>query len=158
VFEELNSQRVMLEGMILKPNMVLPGLSCSIQKNVEEVADATMACLLRTVPAAVPGVVFLSGGQPGELASARLNAMNVRYRLRLPWEVSFSFGRAIQEPALEIWHGEQGNVINAKEALYHRAKCNRAAHLGEYNATVEADHGESGAHYMARYVYAGSAR
>jgi fructose-bisphosphate aldolase class I len=92
---------------------------------VEEVADATVGCLLRSVPAAVPGVVFLSGGQSGELASARLNAMNVRYKSRLPWELSFSFGRAIQEPALEIWHGKQANVIPAQEALYHRAKCDR---------------------------------
>jgi len=107
---------------------------------VDEVADATVDCLLRSVPAAVPGVVFLSGGQSGELASARLNAMNVRYKSRLPWELSFSFGRAIQEPALEIWHGDQANVIMAQEALYHRAMCDRAAHRGEYNATVEADH------------------
>jgi fructose-bisphosphate aldolase class I len=140
VFRELYSQRVKLEGMILKPNMVLPGLACPRQESVEEVADATVGCLLRSVPAAIPGVVFLSGGQPGELASARLNAMNVRYKSRLPWELSFSFGRAIQEPALEIWHGEQANVIPAQEALYHRAKCDRAAHRGKYDAAVEADH------------------
>ncbi len=113
VFQVLCSQRVKLEGMILKPNMVLPGLTCSKQDTVDEVADATIACLLRCVPAAIPGVVFLSGGQSGELASARLNAMNFRYKLRLPWELSFSFGRAIQEPALEIWHGEEANVIPA---------------------------------------------
>jgi len=140
VFQELYVQRVKLEGMILKPNMVLPGLTCPRQESVDEVADATVDCLLRSVPAAVPGVVFLSGGQSGELASARLNAINVRYKSRLPWELSFSFGRAIQEPALEIWHGDQANVIMAQEALYHRAMCDRAAHRGEYNATVEADH------------------
>lgn len=106
--------------MILKPNMVLPSFACPRQESVEEVADATVACLLRSVLAAVPGVVFLSGGQPGELASARLNAMNVLYQSRLPWRLSFSFGRAIQEPALEIWHGEQANIISAQEALYHR--------------------------------------
>lgn len=156
VFRELYAQRVRLEGMILKPNMVLPGLSCSRQESVDEVADATIGSLLRSVPAAVPGVVFLSGGQPSELASARLNAMNVRFKSLLPWELSFSFGRAIQEPALEIWHGKEANVARAQEALYHRAKCDRAAHLGKYNATVEADHGQSKLHVMAPEVYAGS--
>jgi fructose-bisphosphate aldolase class I len=140
VFKELYSQRVELEGMILKPNMVLPGVACSRQQTVEEVADATICCLLRSVPAAVPGVVFLSGGQPGKLASARLNSINVRAKSRLPWELSFSFGRAIQQPALAIWHGEEANILLAQNALYHRAKCNRAAHLGLYDMTVEADH------------------
>jgi fructose-bisphosphate aldolase class I len=156
VFRELYSQRVKLEGMILKPNMVLPGLACPHQKSVEEVADATIGCLLRSVPGAVQGVVFLSGGQPGELASARLNAMNVRYKSRLPWEVSFSFGRALQEPALEIWHGKSANVIPAQEALYHRAKCDRAAHLGRYDAAIEADHRECSTSKMPSTVYAGS--
>ncbi len=157
VFSELYSQRVKLEGMILKPNMVLPGVDCPHQETVEEVADATVGCLLRSVPAAVPGVVFLSGGQSGELASARLNAMNVRYKSSLPWQLSFSFGRAIQEPALEIWHGERSNIIPAQEALYHRARCDSAAHRGEYTAAVEADHRESAATYMETNVYAGSA-
>jgi fructose-bisphosphate aldolase class I len=158
VFRELYAQRVKLEGMILKPNMVLPGAACLEQETVEEVADATVRCLLRAVPAAVPGVVFLSGGQSGELASARLNAMNVRYKSRLPWELSFSYGRAIQEPALEIWHGEDANVSRAQEALYHRAKCDRAAHRGQYDAAVEAHHRESAAAHMAVQSYAGSAR
>jgi len=158
VFRELYSQRVKLEGMILKPNMVLPGLTCPVQESAEEVADATVGCLLRSVPAAVPGVVFLSGGQSGELASARLNAMNVRYKSRLPWELSFSFGRAIQEPALEIWHGNQANVIPAQKALNHRAKCDRAAHRGEYNATVEADHEMSVQDAVDYLAYAGGAR
>jgi fructose-bisphosphate aldolase class I len=158
VFQELYSQRVKLEGMILKPNMVLPGLTCPVQESAEEVADATVGCLLRSVPAAVPGVVFLSGGQSGELASARLNAMNVRYKSRLPWELSFSFGRAIQEPALEIWHGNQANVIPAQKALNHRAKCDRAAHRGEYNATVEADHEMSVQDEVDYLAYAGGAR
>ncbi len=100
----------------------------------------------------------MSGGQSGELASARLNAMNIRYKSRLPWELSFSFGRAIQEPALEIWHGEQANVIPAQEALYYRAKCDRAAHRGKYDAEIEADHRESLAPDMASNVFAGSAR
>ena len=156
VFKELYSQRVKLEGIILKPNMVLPGVDCPHQDSVAEVADATVACLLRSVPAAVAGVVFLSGGQTGELASARLNAMNVRYRSRLPWELSFSFGRAIQEPALEIWNGNPANVVPAQEALYHRAKCDRAAHQGTYDAAIEAHHRESGIHQMATELFAGS--
>jgi fructose-bisphosphate aldolase class I len=162
VFNQLYTQRVMLEGMILKPNMVLPGLTCPPQKEVSEVsageqnylvrlvdrqqedvsevdkvADATVKCLLRSVPAAVPGIAFLSGGQSAELASSRLNAMNVRYKLRLPWALSFSFARAIQQPALEIWQGKEINVLAAQQALYHRAKCNRAARRGEYNDSME---------------------
>lgn len=100
--EQLHTQRVTLEGLILKPNMVLPGLACPAQVTVEEVADATVTCLLRAVPAAVPGIAFLSGGQPAELATARLNAMNVRCKSALPWALSFSFARALQQPALEI--------------------------------------------------------
>ena len=137
VFNKLYAHRVMLEGMILKPNMVLPGLACPKQDTVDEVADTTVKCLLRAVPAAVPGIAFLSGGQSGELASARLNAMNLRFKSRLPWALAFSFSRAIQQPALEIWHGEDANVMAAQKALYHRAKCNRAARRGEYNATME---------------------
>jgi fructose-bisphosphate aldolase class I len=101
------------------------------------VADATVRCLLRAVPAAIPGIAFLSGGQPGALASARLNAMNVRFKSRLPWALAFSFARAIQQPALEIWKGDEANVSAAQRALYHRAMCNRAARRGEYNAAME---------------------
>jgi fructose-bisphosphate aldolase class I len=162
VFEQLYTQRVALEGMILKPNMVLPGLTCSLRKEVSEVgvgeqqyavrlidrqpdelqavnevADATVRCLLRTVPAAAPGVAFLSGGQPCELASTRLNAMNARFKSRLPWALVFSFARAIQQPALEIWRGEEANVKAAQRALLHRARCNRAACRGEYGAAME---------------------
>jgi fructose-bisphosphate aldolase class I len=137
VFSQLYIQRVILEGMILKPNMVLPGLTCPRQETVDEVADATVTCLLRVVPAAVPGIAFLSGGQSGELAAARLNAMNVRFKSRLPWALAFSFARAIQQPALEIWKGEAANVLSAQQALVHRAKCNRAARRGEYNAAME---------------------
>ena len=137
VFTQLYTQRVMLEGMILKPNMVLPGLTCPKQEAVDEVADATVRCLLRVVPAAVPGIAFLSGGQSGELASARLNAMNVRFKSRLPWALAFSFARAIQQPALEIWQGEEAHVLPAQQALYHRAKCNRSARRGEYTAAME---------------------
>ena len=140
VFDQLYAQRVMLEGMILKPNMVLPGLTCPRQETVDEVADATVGCLLRAVPAAVPGIAFLSGGQSGELASARLNAMNVKFKSPKsppPWALSFSFARAIQQPALEIWHGEEAHVSAAQQALYHRARCNRAARRGEYSETME---------------------
>ncbi len=137
VFNQLYAQRVTLEGMILKPNMVLPGLTCPQQAAVDEVADATVKCLLRAVPAAVPGIAFLSGGQSAELASARLNAMNVRFRSRGPWALAFSFARAIQQPALEVWRGEKGNVLAAQQALYHRARCNQAARRGEYNAAME---------------------
>jgi fructose-bisphosphate aldolase class I len=134
VFKQLYTQRVTLEGMLLKPNMVLPGLTCPKQETVDEVADATVRCLLRAVPAAVPGIAFLSGGQPGELASARLNAMNVRFKSRLPWALAFSFARAIQQPALEIWHGDDAHVLAAQQALVHRARCNNAARRGEYTA------------------------
>jgi fructose-bisphosphate aldolase class I len=162
VFNQLYTQRVMLEGMILKPNMVLPGLTCPPQEEVKEVAageqqyqvrlidrpqdevedvnevaDATVRCLLRVVPAAVPGVAFLSGGQSSELASARLNAMNVRFKGRLPWALAFSFARAIQQPALEIWRGEDARVLAAQQALLHRARCNRAARRGEYSGAME---------------------
>jgi fructose-bisphosphate aldolase class I len=137
VFNQLYTQRVLLEGMILKPNMVLPGLTAPEQAPVDRVADATVRCLLQAVPAAVPGVAFLSGGQPGELASARLNAMNVRFKARAPWALGFSFARAIQEPALEIWRGEDRQVRAAQEALHNRASCNRAARRGEYDAAME---------------------
>jgi fructose-bisphosphate aldolase class I len=140
VFDQLYVQRVILEAMILKPNMVLPGSTCARQQTVDEVADVTVRCLLRTVPAAVPGIAFLSGGQSGELASARLNAMHVRFKLpksRLPWALAFSFARAIQRPALEIWSGGEVNRSAAQQALYHRAKCNRAALRGEYVAAME---------------------
>jgi fructose-bisphosphate aldolase class I len=137
VFDQLCTQGVMLEGMILKPNMVLPGLACPQQEDVDEVADATVQCLLRAVPAAVPGIAFLSGGQSAELASARLSAMNARFKSRAPWALAFSFARAIQQPALEIWRGEEANVPAAQQALVHRARCNRAARRGEYDAALE---------------------
>jgi fructose-bisphosphate aldolase class I len=137
VFNHLCSQPVMLEGMLLKPNMVVPGLACPTQDSVDEVADATVRCLLRAVPPAIPGIAFLSGGQSPELASARLNAMNVRFKSQLPWALAFSFARAIQQPALEIWRGEVAHVAAAQSALYHRASCNQAARRGEYDAAME---------------------
>ncbi|MDP2114185.1 MAG: class I fructose-bisphosphate aldolase [Bacteroidota bacterium] len=137
VFNQLYLQGVLPEGIILKPNMIVPGLSCSIQELNNEVADATVKCLMRSVPAAVPGITFLSGGQSSELASARLNAMNSRFKSKLPWELSFSYGRALQQPALETWLGLDANVQEAQKALYHRARCNYAARLGEYDSGME---------------------
>jgi len=137
VFSQLYAQGVVLEGMILKPNMVLPGLTCQKQESDDAIADATVKCFLRAVPAAVPGITFLSGGQTAELASARLNAMNVRFKSKLPWEMSFSYGRALQQPALEIWKGKEVHVQEAQKALYHRAKCNFAARRGEYIEAME---------------------
>lgn len=137
VFNQLYLQGILLEGMILKPNMVLPGLKCPKQESVDEVADATVKCLLRSVPAAVPGIAFLSGGQTPELASARLSAMNARYKSHLPWALAFSFARAIQQPALDIWQGKEANVPEAQKALLERASCNKEARRGEYHAQME---------------------
>ncbi len=137
VFDQLHVQGVMLEGMLLKPNMVVAGLDCPQQESIETVADATMNCLLRNVPAAVAGVAFLSGGQSAELASARLNAMNVRFKSRLPWPLAFSFARAIQQPALELWHGDENNVAPAQQVLAYRASLNKLARRGEYSAKME---------------------
>jgi len=139
VFEQLRVQDVLLDGMILKPNMVLPGLASAVQCTVDEVAEATLACLAQVVPAAVPAVAFLSGGQSSELASARLNAMveMAAAGARAPWALAFSFARAIQQPALEIWRGEKANVPAAQQALVHRARLNRAARRGEYSDGLE---------------------
>jgi fructose-bisphosphate aldolase, class I len=138
VFDELHTQGVLLEGMLLKPNMVLPGFDAADQSNAADIATATIGCFLRTVPAAVPGIAFLSGGQSSEIASLRLNAMNVIFKGRMPWALAFSFARAIQQPALEIWRGLAVNLSAAQKALFHRADCNRAARRGEYDATADA--------------------
>jgi fructose-bisphosphate aldolase class I len=137
VFNQLHIQRILLEGMILKPNMVLPGKDCPHQDGVEQVADATVRCLLRSVPAAVAGIAFLSGGQSGELACARLNAMNIRFASKMPWALTFSFARAIQHPALDIWSGHDASVKAAQKSLLHRAGCSRAARRGEYSAVMD---------------------
>jgi fructose-bisphosphate aldolase, class I len=134
-FTELFLQRVQLEGMILKPSMVVSGKDNSRQANVEEVAERTIRCLKRTVPAAVPGIAFLSGGQSAVSATEHLNAMN-----KLgphPWQVSFSYARALQDPALKAWKGEAGNVATAQRIFYHRAKMNSAARSGSYTAQME---------------------
>jgi fructose-bisphosphate aldolase, class I len=134
LFDQLRRQRVLIEGALLKPAMVVPGAKCADPVSIDDVAEATVACLRRSVPAAVAGVAFLSGGQPSELASARLDAMNAAsYRQRVPWPLSFSFARAIQQPALELWRGRAENVAAAQAALFHRADCNRAARRGEYD-------------------------
>lgn len=138
VFAQLRLQGVLLEGMLLKPNMVLPGQDSPKQESVEEVADATVSCLRRTVPAAVPGIAFLSGGQSAQLASARLNAMNARAGSRLPWALAFSYSRAVQQPALDAWKGDAANVAVAQQALVHRARCNQAARRGAYDARADA--------------------
>jgi fructose-bisphosphate aldolase, class I len=130
VFTELFDQRVERDGMLLKPNMVLSGYGASGRAGVEEVANTTVKCLANTVPASVPGVVFLSGGQTDEDATAHLSAMNAIGPH--PWQLSFSYGRALQAPALKAWGGEAGNVEAAQKAYYRRAKFNGAARSGTY--------------------------
>ncbi len=136
VYRALRAHRVALEGTLPKPNMVLPGKAAAAQASVEEVAAATVATLRRCVPVAVPGIVFLSGGQSERLATEHLNAMN-----RMgphPWELSFSYGRALQATALETWRGQRENVGAAQRAFLHRARCNGAARSGQYGPEMEA--------------------
>lgn len=135
VFAELDLQGVALEGMILKPNMVIAGKQCARQAGVAEVAEATVRTLKRHVPAAVPGIAFLSGGQSDELATAHLNAMNALGKL--PWKLSFSYGRALQAPALAAWKGKPENVKTAQAAFLHRARLNGAATLAKYDPAME---------------------
>src|SRR5699024_3049544 len=135
VFAELDRQQVLLEGMLLKPNMVISGKKCQQQAGVEEVAEATLRCLKRHVPSAVPGIVFLSGGQSNEVATAHLDAMN--RRCSQPWALSFAYGRALQALGLATWQGEADNVAGAQAAYYKRAKCNAAAARGEYSQSME---------------------
>ena len=135
VFTELRDQRVHFEQMLLKPNMVLSGYEASDQADHDEVAEQTLKCFYRHVPAAVPGIVFLSGGQTDEDATANLNAMNARGPH--PWELSFSYGRALQAPALKAWVGDAANVADAQKAFYRRAKFNSAARYGQYAPEME---------------------
>jgi fructose-bisphosphate aldolase class I len=142
VFAQLVVQGVALGATILKPNMILPGLSAPDQPTPAEVAEATVRVLRRVVPAEVPGIAFLSGGQSGELASARLNAMNAPVASPsavAPWALTFSYARAIQQPALRIWAGKDANRPEAQRALLHRAICNRAARRGQYSPDMEAN-------------------
>jgi fructose-bisphosphate aldolase, class I len=136
VFHALFEQCVGPEGMLLKPNMVIAGKDCPKKASVEEVATATLRCLRRHVPVAVPGIVFLSGGQSDVLATAHLNAIN-KLDLPKPWKISFSYGRALQDPAIEAWRGKQQNLKAAQQAFYHRAKCNSAAAIGKYTDVLE---------------------
>jgi fructose-bisphosphate aldolase class I len=135
VFNELFSQRAVYERMLLKPNMVLSGKECATQAGPEEVARSTVRCFKSVVPAAVPGIVFLSGGQSDEQATANLNAMNKIGPH--PWELSFSYGRALQAPALKAWRGDEANLAAGQEALAHRARLNGAARSGEYTPEME---------------------
>ena len=135
VFDALADHRVVLEGMLLKPNMVLSGKDCPQQASVQEVAEATVRCLKRVVPAAVPGIVFLSGGQTDLQATEHLNAMNQIEDL--PWQLSFSYGRALQAPVLKAWKGDPAKVADAQKAFHHRALCNSKARFGKYNEEME---------------------
>lgn len=135
VFQALRRHKVELEAMLLKPNMVVPGKSCPKQVSNEQIAEATLMCMLRHVPAAVPGIVFLSGGQGDVEATERLNEMNRRGKM--PWELSFSYGRALQAPALSAWKGRAENMAGAQAALQHRARRNSAARSGRYTAEME---------------------
>src|SRR6266404_1922803 len=137
VFHALYEYRVVLEAMLLKPNMVLSGKECPQQASVEEVAEATVRCMKRVVPAAVPGLVFLSGGQTDSQATEHLNAMN--QLPGLPWQLSFSYGRALQVPVLKVWKGDQANVAKAQQAFHHRAWCNSKARFGKYSEDMETD-------------------
>jgi fructose-bisphosphate aldolase class I len=148
VFDALFVQEVGLEGMLLKPNMVIAGKECRRQAPVDEVAAATLRCLRRHVPAAVPGIVFLSGGQSDLLATAHLNAIN-RLDWPKPWKLSFSYGRGLQDPAIEAWRGRQQNLKAGQRAFYHRAKCNGAAAVGRYTSALESE--ESGPKAAARH-------
>jgi fructose-bisphosphate aldolase class I len=137
-FNALYEQRVLLEGTILKSSMVVSGKSCAQQAGVQEVAERTIRCLLRSVPAAIPGIVFLSGGQTEAQATAHLNAMNAMKRTRdLPWELSFSYGRALQESAQKAWKGQAANVAAAQKAFYQRARLNGLARYGKYSDEME---------------------
>ena len=136
VFTALGAHRVVLEHILLKPNMVLPGADSPRRASIREVAEATVRCLRRTVPAAVPGIVFLSGGQEAQAATAHLNAMNAMPTTH-PWPLSFSFARALQEPALEAWRGEPRNDLAGQRAFLHRARCNSAAREGRYTVEME---------------------
>jgi fructose-bisphosphate aldolase class I len=137
VFSELDAHRVAFEGMLLKPNMVLPGMKCPQQASAQQIAEATLRCFRRYVPAAVPGIVFLSGGQSAGEATANLNAMNMLGTQ--PWEVSFSYGRALQAPVLAAWTGQESNVAAAQRELLKRSRLNGLAHDGKYVPAMEAE-------------------
>ena len=136
LFSTLKDQDVNIAHTILKTNMIISGKKCPVQANIEEVAERTVECLLKNVPSELAGIVFLSGGQSAKLATAHLNAMNVNNK-DLPWPLSFSYGRALQEPCLKIWGGNSANIEAAQKGLLHREKCNGLACKGEYNSKME---------------------
>ncbi len=137
LFYQFYQYKINLEGMLLKPNMVIAGTKSAEKNSIDEVAEATVNCFLASVPAAVPAIAFLSGGQSPEDASAHLNAIHTNFKNRLPWIVTFSFARAIQQPALDVWKGQEDNVEEAQKLLYQRAKMDAAARRGEYNKNME---------------------
>jgi fructose-bisphosphate aldolase class I len=137
LFNQLKIQGVNLHGLLLKPNMVIAGTDCQVQNSADEVATTTVECLLATVPPEVAGVAFLSGGQEPWEATGHLNAMHIKYEDKLPWPLTFSFARAIQQPALEIWKGKDENVIAAQQILYFRASMDNLARRGEYSVDLE---------------------
>jgi len=137
LFGQLEKQNVDLQALILKPNMVLPGLSSSRQVSVDTAAEATVTCLLEAVPKIVPGIAFLSGGQSPEIATAHLNSMHLKYEDKLPWALTFSFARAIQKPCLEKWLGKDENVPAAQQLLRERACLDNLARLGKYKPEME---------------------
>ena len=137
VYEALYVNRVTLEQSVLKPSMVVSGKDCPEQAGVDEVAERTVRVLKRCVPAAVAGILFLSGGQSDELATEHLNAMNKNFKGALPWPLSFSYGRALQQPSLKAWKGSSANVATAQAALLHRARMNGLACDGRYSADLE---------------------
>jgi fructose-bisphosphate aldolase, class I len=137
VFAQLRLNRVELDKMILKPSMVLAGEKCPVPASVEQVAQMTFQCLRDNVPASVPGIAFLSGGQTNERATAHLNAIHTQFGSHCPWAVTFSYARAIQQPALDYWHGDDTNIPEAQKRLYQRAKLNGAASTGQYIPEME---------------------
>ena len=137
VFEELNKQNVYLEGIVLKPNMIVSGTNCSEQASIEEVAERTIECLKATVPEDVPGCAFLSGGQSNQDATMHLNMLNLKYSSELPWNLTFSYGRALQSSALNKWLGKDDNINDAQLEFYKRAKLNSLASKGIYSETME---------------------
>ena len=137
VFEELDNQEIYLEGIVLKPNMIVSGIDCVEQASIKEVAQRTVECLTETVPDSVPGCAFLSGGQSNEDATEHLNAMNANYSDSIPWNLTFSYGRALQASALTAWDGKEENIQMAQDTFYQRAKFNSMATMGNYSKELE---------------------
>tara|TARA_B100000287_G_scaffold434666_1_gene499800 strand:+ start:3665 stop:4699 length:1035 start_codon:yes stop_codon:yes gene_type:complete len=136
VFDHAKIHDVDISGILLKPNMVISGTTCKDQASIEKVSKMTVECLQKNVPDEVPGIVFLSGGQSNKLATSHLNEMNKLYK-NLPWKLSFSYGRALQQPSLKVWEGKKENIIQSQEALYNRSKLNSLATLGDYSSDDE---------------------